>query len=102
MKNQNPHFNDETIVAALPDHLTCDLSGDAAILKISDGIYYGLNETAAFLWERMQKPIRFDRLREEMLAAFDVPSDEASRDMSALLEQMLNAKLIETRDAMAP
>src|SRR5690625_458724 len=58
MKNNNPRFNDETIIAALPDHLTCDLSGDAAILKISDGIYYGLNETAAFLWERMQKPIR--------------------------------------------
>lgn len=101
MKNKSPPLTDQTIVSAVSDQLTCELAGDAAILKISDGVYYGLNETGAFLWEKMQNPICVEHLHVAMLQAFDIAPEVALRDLTALLEEMLEARLIETRDAVA-
>jgi hypothetical protein len=95
----HPPFTRDSIVAAVPDHLTCDLSGEAAILHLSDGIYYGLNDTGAFLWQRLQQPIRVGDLHDALLAEFDVSAEETERDILQLLNTLAEAKLIEAHNA---
>ena len=93
----NPQFSDDAVVVAVNDQLTCDLAGEAAVLHLPDGVYYGLNETGAFLWERLKQPVRVAELRDALLSEFDVSETEADRDLSALLEDLVKAKLIEVR-----
>ncbi len=97
----NPSITDETIIVAVPDQLTCDLAGDAAILHLPDGLYYGLNETGAFVWERLQQPIRVADLYAAFLQTFDVAQEVATRDLYSLLDELLEAKLIQACDALA-
>ncbi len=91
-------LTDDTVVAAVSDQLTCDLSGEAAVLHLPDGLYYGLNETGAFLWDYLQKPIRVADLRKALLSEFDISEEAAGRDLVALLEELAQAQLIEVRD----
>lgn len=95
----NPQITSESFVAAVQDQLTCELGGESAILHLPDGIYYGLNETGAFLWERLQSPVQVSALREAMLQEFDVSPEEAERDLFGLLNELREANLLETRDA---
>lgn len=99
--NMSPKITDETIIAAVPDQLTCDLAGDAAILHLPDGLYYGLNETGAFLWERIQQPTRVANLHSALVEEFDVSGDDAARDLFALLDELMKVNLIEVRDEAA-
>lgn len=101
MKTDPNNISDDTIIAAVSDQLTCELAGDAAILHIPQGVYYGLNETGAFLWERMQQPVRVGDLRAALVEEFNVTDEDAARDLYALLDDLMKAKLVEARDAAA-
>ena len=101
MMSDNPILDDDTIVAAVPEQLTCDLAGDAAILHLPDGMYYGLNETGALLWERMQQPVKVSDLRAFLTETFQVDIECARNDLHALLREMLQTKLIRIHDAAA-
>ncbi len=90
-------LTDDTVVAAVDDQLTCDLAGEAAILHLPDGVYYGLNETGAFLWERLRQPVKVGELRSAMLAEFDVSKEDADKDLSEILNELAKANLIEVR-----
>lgn len=95
----SPTLTNDSIVAAVSDQLTCQLGGEAAVLHLLDGTYYGLNETGAFLWERLQKPVRVRDLREALLQEFSVAEEEADGDLLGLLKDLMQARLVETRDA---
>jgi hypothetical protein len=43
-----------TVVAA-KDQVSCDLAGEAVILNLKSGIYYGLNPVAARVWSLIQR-----------------------------------------------
>lgn len=92
-------FSDDCVVVAVNDQLTCDLAGEAAVLHLPDGVYYGLNETGAFLWERLRSPVRVADLRAALLAEFEVTETVADRDLNALLNELTKAGLIEVRRA---
>lgn len=37
----------DSIVAVTPEQVSSELSGEAVILSLKDGVYYGLNEVGA-------------------------------------------------------
>ena len=47
----------DTIVVVADEVVSCDLDGEAAILDIKDGIYYGLDPIGAKIWNLIQKPL---------------------------------------------
>jgi hypothetical protein len=45
---------DGITVVASGDHVACDLDGDAVILHLSTGTYFGLNAVASQVWKLIQ------------------------------------------------
>ena len=43
-------------MVATKDQVSCDLAGEAAILNIKSGVYYGLDPVGARIWNLMQEP----------------------------------------------
>jgi hypothetical protein len=91
----------ETIVRAAPDQLSTSVGGEAVILNLDRGAYYGLNVCGAELWEQLQKPVRVATLHEWMLATYEVAPEVARRDLLALLARLIELKLIEVVHAGA-
>ena len=84
-----------TVYQASSVHLYSEIGSEAVILDLQSGTYYGLNETGNQIWQWLQKPKTFSELYKLVLDEYDVPLEEAIRDIQNLLQEMVNTGLIE-------
>ena len=89
-------------MVASKDQVSCKLGEDAAILHLGSGVYYSLNPVGARVWALLQEPIPVQRLREMVLAEFDVTPDRVDRDLLDLLNLLSAEKLIDVQDGPTP
>ena len=54
-----------------------------------------LNETGAFLWEKLQKETSRDDLVVQLLDEYEVTEDIATKDVDAFIEKLQGANLLE-------
>jgi hypothetical protein len=87
-----------SVVVGAKDQVSCDLNGEAAILNLNDGMYYGLNEVGARIWTLLNEPITVSRIRDQIEREYDVDSDRCEKDLVTLLSQLQDAGLIEVRN----
>ncbi len=91
----------QSVVAAARDQVSCDLAGEAAILNLKNGVYYGLDPVGARIWNLLQESRRVREIRDALLAEYEVSPERCERDLLALLEKLLGEGLIEVRDESA-
>ena len=85
-------------VVAIREQISCDLEREAVVLHLGDGVYYGLNEVAAKVWNLVQTPRTVLEIRNALLADYDVEPDDCTRDLLDLLQHLRDWKLIEFRN----
>ena len=83
------------LVVAAKELVSCDLGGHTAILHTGSGIYYSLNPAGAFVWTLIQNRTTFGELYHALLSRFDVEPAQCERDLSALLADLADARLVE-------
>ena len=89
-------------VIAARDQVSCDVGGEAAILQLASGTYYGLNPVGARVWALLQQPRTVREIHDALLAEYEVGPEQCERDLVALLQTLAAERLIEVRDdAMA-
>ena len=86
------------MVVVSQDQVSCDLSGESAILNLKAGVYYGLNEVGTRIWKLIQEPKRVGELRDAILEEYEVEPDRCEADIIALLQAFMENGLIEVRD----
>jgi hypothetical protein len=82
-------------VVAIKDQVSCDLAGEAVILSLKSGMYYGLNAVGATIWSLIQAPMTISALEEALLQEYDVEPERCARDLLAILEELAAQGLIE-------
>ncbi|MEA2271794.1 MAG: hypothetical protein QOI98_502 [Solirubrobacteraceae bacterium] len=85
-------------ISAAPGQVSSMVEGEAVILNLETGVYYGLNPVGAWVWEAVQTPTSVAQLHERLLAEFDVDSERGEQDLMALLSDLVEAKLIEVNE----
>jgi len=91
----------QSVVVAAKDQVSCDLEGEAAILSLANGIYYGLDLVGAQVWTLLQQPRRVEEIRDAVLQEYEVEPERWQSDLLALLERLRAEGLIEVRDGPA-
>jgi hypothetical protein len=89
------------VVVATDDQISCNLDGEAAILNLSSGTYYGLNEVGATVWDLISSPRRVAEIRDTLLECYDVEVAQCERDLNALLLDLASHRLIKVSDGAA-
>ena len=97
----NPEISDRSIVVASKDQVSCDLAGEAAILNIKNGVYYGLDPVGARIWSLMQEPRAVAEIQNTITGEYDVEPERCARDLVELLQKLLAEGLIEVKDSSA-
>lgn len=92
------NISKETIVAAAPEQVSCDLAGEAAILDLKSGIYYGLDAVGARIWELIQQPKAVSEIHQALLEEYEVESERCLSDLLNILQSLSDNKLIEVRE----
>ena len=86
-------------ITACKNQVSAELDGEAVILSLDSGTYYGLNESGAVIWQFLQEePRRVHEIRDALLAEYDVEADRCEQELLALLQSMADAGLIEVQD----
>lgn len=88
-------ISNETVVVAVRDQVSSDLGGEAVILHLGKGAYYGVNEVGTFVWNLLQKPIKVSDIEEQVTHKYQVGMKVCETDLLELLHKLLRAKLIE-------
>ena len=78
--------------------IACELSDEIAILDLERGLYFGLNDVGAVVWNKLSAPASVRELCEAVSAEFDVSADACQPDIEALLDSLRDASLVEDVD----
>ena len=81
-------------IVAIPEHLACDLAGEAALLNLSNSVYYGLNTVGARIWQLIQAPVGVLHVRDTLVSEYQVEPARCEFDLLALLESLHSEGLI--------
>lgn len=81
--------------------MSSDLAGEAIILDLRRGMYYGLDGVGAYIWGVLQQPQVVRDLRDAIVAEYDVAAEQCERDLLALLADLADTGLVEVTDAVA-
>ena len=87
-------FHEQSLVVAAKDQVSCDLAGEAAILGLRDGVYYGLDLVGARVWNLIQEPKTFAALRDTLLGEYEVEASNLESDLRELLDQLSKHGLV--------
>jgi hypothetical protein len=68
---------------------------ELVLLHLERGTYYTLNETGAFVWERLDGAKTLDEICAAMVERFEVDSAGASRDLTELVDELVAEGLAE-------
>jgi hypothetical protein len=60
----------ESIVVVSKDQISCDPVGEAAILELKRGTYFGLDEIGATVWNLIAQPRRVVEVRDALVNRF--------------------------------
>ena len=85
----------QTKVKAPDGVMSTQLDGEAVLMHVSKGIYFGLNDVGAFIWKLMAKPVSIWELCRAVEQEFDVLSELCEGDILTLMEQLGDKELVE-------
>jgi hypothetical protein len=86
------------IVEKTESSLATTIDGEAVVLETESGVYFGLNEVATYIWERLDEPRSVAALREAILSEYDVTPERCARDLQRILTEFSDRGLVELRD----
>ena len=93
--------NDSLVVAA-KDQVSCDLDGEAAVLNLATGTYYGLDRVGATIWQHIQTPATVRDIGAALVTQYDVDAITANSDLVSFLTEMMQEGLVELLPGEAP
>ena len=85
----------QTEVKACDEVISTELDGEAVLMHVSRGLYFGLNPVGAVIWDLMKQPVSLQRLCDAVCEQFEVAPEVVERDVVALLEELRKSGLAE-------
>ena len=82
------------IVEANANLMMADLEGEAVLLNIQTGRYFGLNEVGTSIWALIKKPCAVSDVIEGLQREYDVEEGVLNNDVLAFLEDMEKRNLV--------
>ena len=92
---------ESSIVVATQDQISSDLGGESVILNMKTGVYHGLNEVGARVWNLIEKPQTVKDIKKVLLEEYEVEADTCTNDLFLLLNELETAGLIEIKNETA-
>lgn len=84
-----------------PEQVSVELAGEAVILSTKSGVYYGLEEVGARIWQLLKEPQTVQDLLDTILQEFNATAEQCEPDLLDLLDDLRSKGLVEICDEPA-
>jgi hypothetical protein len=71
-----------------PDVVHRELEGEAVLLNLNTGLYFGLNRTGTHMWRAIEQGATVREMVEAVSRAFSHPADQVEPDVRSLLAEL--------------
>lgn len=95
MASQLLVLSSDTIISPVQEQISSELAGEAVLLQLSSGIYYGLNKVGSRIWELIQQPKRFSEVLDTLLEEYDVQPEICKQELTRIVMELRAAELVE-------
>lgn len=76
------------------DLLEAELGAELVALDPQEGSCFGFNEVAALVWRQLEQPKSFKELRQALLAEYDVSTEQCTRELEELMDDLVEKGLV--------
>jgi hypothetical protein len=87
-------LSETSVVVATKGSVSTDVSGEAVILNVVSGHYFGLDVVGARVWALVQQPVPVKDIRDALVSEYDVDRAQCERDVVALLQELVAEGLV--------
>ena len=94
---RSTELTEKALVAAISHQASCDLVGEAVILNLDSGIYYGLDSVGTRIWNLLRNETTVAAIRDALVEEYDVAPEVCLADLFRLLRDLSKAGLVEVR-----
>ena len=70
---------------------------EGILVDLNTKKYYQLNETATLIWKGLERGLGPEQIAEQIVADYDITSDDAARNVANTLHELQNYQLISAR-----
>lgn len=74
--------------------LEADLGDDLLALDAEGGTCFGFNSVATEVWRQLVSPQSFDKLKQGLMAKYDVSSEQCAEELEELLNSLAKTGLV--------
>jgi coenzyme PQQ synthesis protein D (PqqD) len=74
-----------------------DLDGEAVILHLDSGTYFGLNAVGTRIWQLLERDGRLTAVLGDLRAEYEAAPDVLERDLLDLVSRLVDARLGEVK-----
>jgi hypothetical protein len=99
--DKRANISDTSTVVAVQDQVSTNLEEEAVILNLQDGVYYGLNDLGARIWNLLQEPRTVRKIRDILLQEYEVEPERCQQDLLQLLGELAAKGLITVENEKA-
>jgi len=85
----------ESRVSPGSDVLFKDVGGEAVVLNLGTGKYYGLDEVGARMWMLLNEKKQVKEVYHTLVKEFEVSTDQLEHDLLSLVNQLANNGLLQ-------
>jgi hypothetical protein len=85
----------DSVVRASSNQVSSTVEGEAVILEVDDGAYYGLDPVGTMIWQLIQEPIRVGDVCDAIVEEYDVTPERCEADVLELLGALDEVGLLE-------
>jgi hypothetical protein len=78
--------------------LSSELDGEAVILDLTSGVYFGLNGVGARVWELLGEARDLRAVRDTLIDEFEVEPGRCEADLIELVGRMVSGGLVRVRE----
>ena len=72
-----------------------ELAGEAVLLELSRGVYYGLDEIGTRIWQLLGEGRSLQETVAALVEEYDVSEEQGAEDLLALVHELEERRLIE-------
>ena len=81
-------------VAISRDVVFRDLDGEAVILDLASGVYFGLDPVGTRMWQLIEQHGVMDEVVRALCEEYDAPRETIAHDLETLVTQLLDKQLL--------
>jgi Coenzyme PQQ synthesis protein D (PqqD) len=88
-------FTHLSIVRRAADQVSSGMAGEAIVLNMKSGVYFGMEQVAALIWKLLERPCNVGEIRDAITNEYEVDSHTCEKDLRSFLDHLQSAGLIE-------